>query len=265
MKADGETIRIQAGENGSIQGPCEAKWGYTTLSVADWDGDALPDIMVNSIWGEILWYRNIGTRTAPELAAAQTVDVEWPGETPKPAWTWWNPRGKQLVTQWRTTPEMIDWNDDGLMDLVMLDHEGYLAFLSAAKTEINCNCCPAPACSPTRKASRCGSTRAVPARSGRRKIHLVDVDGDGLRDMLLNSTNADFYKNLGTTDGMTAFQNTGEIDKRKVSGHTSSPAMIDLDGDGIREFLIGAEDGHLYYRSNHYGLREMLQAGVLRR
>lgn len=26
---------IQAGPNGSIQGPCEAKWGYTTQSIGD--------------------------------------------------------------------------------------------------------------------------------------------------------------------------------------------------------------------------------------
>ena len=32
-----EPFRILAGPSGSIQGPCEAKWGYTTLSVADWD------------------------------------------------------------------------------------------------------------------------------------------------------------------------------------------------------------------------------------
>jgi len=43
LKAAGKTIRIQAGPNGSIQGPCEAKWGYTTISVADWDHDHLPD------------------------------------------------------------------------------------------------------------------------------------------------------------------------------------------------------------------------------
>lgn len=30
LEAAGRTIRIQAGPNGSIQGPCEAKWGYTT-------------------------------------------------------------------------------------------------------------------------------------------------------------------------------------------------------------------------------------------
>ena len=57
LEAAGKTIRIQAGPNGSIQGPAEAKWGYTTLSVGDWDHDQLPDLIVNSIWGKVVWYR----------------------------------------------------------------------------------------------------------------------------------------------------------------------------------------------------------------
>ncbi|MEQ9069960.1 MAG: VCBS repeat-containing protein, partial [Gimesia chilikensis] len=68
LQAGGRPIRIQAGPNGSIQGPCEAKWGYTTQTVADWDQDGLPDLLVNSIWGEILLFKNIGTRTEPKLA-----------------------------------------------------------------------------------------------------------------------------------------------------------------------------------------------------
>ena len=39
LESEGKVIRIQAGDNGSIQGPAEAKWGYTTVAVADWDGD----------------------------------------------------------------------------------------------------------------------------------------------------------------------------------------------------------------------------------
>ena len=128
LEADGKVIRIEAGPNGSIQGPCEAKWGYTTLSVADWDHDGLPDIVANSIWGKVVWYRNVGTRKRPKLAAAQPVTVAWKGKPPRPAWNWWEPNGNELATQWRTTPVAIDWNRDGLHDLVMLDHEGYLAF-----------------------------------------------------------------------------------------------------------------------------------------
>ena len=47
---------------------------------------------------------------------------------PKPAWNWWDPAPSELATQWRTTPVVIDLDEDGLNDLVMLDHEGYLAF-----------------------------------------------------------------------------------------------------------------------------------------
>ena len=121
-----------AGPNGSIQGPAEAKWGYTTLSVADWDGDGLADLIVNSILGKVVWFKNIGTRTEPKLAAAQPIEVEWDGAQPSLAWGWMRPEGKALLTQWRTTPFVVDWNRDGLTDLVMLDHEGYLAFFERA-------------------------------------------------------------------------------------------------------------------------------------
>ena len=127
LSAGGKLIREMAGPNGSIQGPAEIKWGYSILSVADWDGDSLPDIMTNGIWGKVMWYRNVGTRREPKLAEGQPVELA-PGVKPqKPFWNWWNPQGRQLVSQWRTTPQMVDWKQDGLMDLVKSDVEGYLA------------------------------------------------------------------------------------------------------------------------------------------
>jgi hypothetical protein len=39
------------GRTAAFRGPAEAKWGYTTLNVADWDNDGLLDIVFNSIWG----------------------------------------------------------------------------------------------------------------------------------------------------------------------------------------------------------------------
>src|SRR5262249_34054615 len=51
LEAGRETIRIMAGPNGSVQGPAERKWGYTNISVADWDLDGKLDILVNDITG----------------------------------------------------------------------------------------------------------------------------------------------------------------------------------------------------------------------
>src|SRR4029077_12364840 len=104
---DGIVFLVMSGANGSVQGPAEAKWGYTTLSVADWDHDGLPDIVFNSIWGRVQWLRNIGARKQPKRAPPHPVEVVWPADPPKPAWTWWTPRPGSLCPQWRSTPVVI--------------------------------------------------------------------------------------------------------------------------------------------------------------
>lgn len=249
LTAGGKVIRIQAGPNGSIQGPAEARWGYTTFTVADWDHDDRLDIVLNSIWGKVLWYRNAGTAQAPQLEAARSVDVAWPGPTPRPAWTWWQPEGKQLVTQWRTTPVVADWTGDGLNDLVMLDHEGYLALFERARSEGDDS---KLTLKPGRRAFV--DVRAEPVRlnggragkSGRRKLHAVDWDGDGDLDLLLNSVNADLYENRTTFEGKTMLLHRGPLSQRRLAGHTSSPATANFWKTERRDLLVGAEDGFLY-------------------
>lgn len=249
LKAGNEILRIMAGPNGSIQGPCEARWGYTTLSAADWDDDGRTDLVVNSIWGKVVWYRNLGPGEDghPRLAESQPISVEWPGATPKPSWTWWNPVGRELVTQWRTTPEAVDFTGDGLVDLVMLDHEGYLCLFERFR-EGEALALRAPQRIFTDDAGTLLRLNERGAgKSGRRKIHLVDWDGDGDLDMLTNSMNADLYENIGTdSEGRTRLRHTGPVGTRRLAGHTSSPATIDLNRNSIPDLLVGAEDGHLY-------------------
>ncbi len=184
LKADDKIIRIQAGYNGSIQGPCEAKWGYTTLSVADWDDDGLHDIIINSIWGKILWYKNVGTKNNPILAEAQPIEVEWNGQNPKPHWLWWNPVGNHLVTQWRTTPLVYDWNQDGLNDLIMLDHEGYLAFFQRISDNEKLKLLPGKRIFYNENNELLQLNPKSAGRSGRRKITIADWDQDGKLDLI---------------------------------------------------------------------------------
>ncbi|MEE4659923.1 MAG: VCBS repeat-containing protein [Halieaceae bacterium] len=250
LEADGQVIRIQAGSRGSIQGPAEAKWGYTTLTVADWNQDGLLDIVANSIWGKVIWYQNIGTATAPVLTAAQPIEVDWPGAPPKPRWNWWHPVGKALVSQWRTTPVATDWNDDGLTDLVMLDHEGQLALFERRKTDAGLTLLPGRRIFRNAVGGDLDLVWGPAGKSGRRKLAVVDWDGDGRLDMLFNSVNADFYRNIGERNGRVLLENQGAIDGRKVSGHTASPTTVDWDGNGIPDLLVGAEDGRFYYARN---------------
>ena len=250
LEVDGRPIRIMAGPNGSIQGPAEAKWGYTTLSVADWDGDGLPDLVVNSILGEVVWYRNVGTRTRPKLAAAQPVEVEWAGEPPRLAWGWRRPQGRALLTQWRTTPVAVDWNRDGLVDLVMLDSEGYVALFERAMREGRRVLLPPKRifCDEAGSPLRFNDKRA--GQSGRRKLCMVDWDGDGRFDLLVNSKNADCWRQVGAKDGRCFFKNTGPLNPKSIEGHDVSPAVVDFDGDGVPDFIGGAEDGHFYFLRN---------------
>ncbi len=226
------TFRVMAGSNGSIQGPCEAKWGYTTLSVADWDGDHDPDIIYNSILSRVGMLRNDG---------GTLVDTPLPtglSEAP-PSWYWWTTLSGSTLTQWRTTPLAIDFDADGKLDLVMLDQEGYLTLRSDGKRAerifVDENGQPIRL-----NPKSCGS-------SGRVKLEVVDWDGDSRLDLLVNSENARWYRNCAQRDGKIVLKNVGNLAKRNVAGHTSSPAACDFNQDGKPDLLIGAENGRLYY------------------
>jgi hypothetical protein len=250
LEVDGRPFRVMAGPRGSIQGPAEAKWGYTTLNVADWDGDGLPDIVFNSILGEVSWLKNVGPRSRPKLAAPEPIEVEWAGAQPALAWGWRRPHGKGLLTQWRTTPVVFDFNRDGLPDLAMLDQEGYLAFFERARSGGR------RVLKPPRRAfvDEAGHPLRLNAKSGggsgRRKVCVTDWDGDGKFDFLLNSANADFLQQVGERNGVWIFRDRGALASQNIEGHDVSPAVVDFDGDGVPDFVGGAEDGRFYFLKN---------------
>lgn len=263
LQADGKEIHIEAGLNGSIQGPCEEKWGYTTLDVADWNHDGLPDIIANSILGKIVWYENIGSKAKPKLAAAEPIEVEWAGVAPCPVWNWWKPNGKELATQWRTTPSVFDFNHDGLNDLVMLDHEGYLVLFERSKRGEELVLLPPKRAFSDKKRNPLRLSLGKAGKSGRRKLCFVDWDLDQNVDLLINSANVNFFRNIGSSHGRVMLDDQGIVDSRRLAGHTSSPTVVDWDKDGTPDLLVGAEDGFFYFMKNPHASKGVLRSGNL--
>jgi hypothetical protein len=86
-------------------------------------------------------------------------------------------------------------------------------------------------------------------KSGRRKWTLVDWDGDGKLDMLVDGKNIDFWRNIGE-NGEYRFRNEGPVAEKVLAGHDTCPTIVDWNKDGVPDLLVGAEDGFLYYLKN---------------
>ncbi|RFC48489.1 MAG: putative neuraminidase (sialidase) [Verrucomicrobia bacterium] len=239
--ADGAPYRVMAGPNGSVQGPCEAKWGYTSLSVADWDGDGKPDVICNSILGRISLLLGTGDPLRVVPAPFDTGIKELP-----PKWQWWQSPASDTLTQWRTTPLVIDYDGDKKLDLVALDQEGVLVLRrggkSAERIFVDEDLRPL-----TLNGRSCGA-------SGRAQLAMTDWDRDGNLDLLVNSQNAVWYRNVGKRDGRVILKKIGNVTDRDVSGHNTCPTVADFNGDGDPELVLGAEDGRIYHLPRKDGI-----------
>jgi hypothetical protein len=232
------------------------------LCAADWDGNGLKDLIVNSIWGKVICFENIGRKGAPILAPPKPVEVKWPGKPQKPAWNWWDPNSDELVTQWRTTPLVIDLNKDGLNDLVMLDCDGYLALYERVKENGQLILLPPKRIFKLRQQTYQGFidiplrlNSAAAGKSGRRTFCMIDWDGDGKLDLMVDSKNVNFFRNVSDVPGQFIFEDEGPFAKKILAGHATCPTVVHWDKGNRPDLLVGAEDGYLYYMRNPFGTR----------
>jgi hypothetical protein len=204
-----------------------------------WDDDDLKDLLLGRSDGKVYIYLNIGSDEDPTFDSGQRIRVG---------------SGTNLDVGDRATPTTVDWDSDGRKDLVVGGKDGRIHLY------INCGSNgavpPSFDLSPSQgDYALLSSGWSLYAQGGRSSPVVLDLDGDGNKDILTGNTDGEllFYKNVGTdaeptfSDDYLLVCSDGEpID---LSGSARSRHFVcDWTGDGYLDVLIGARDGkvHLY-------------------
>ena len=266
VEAGGRPIHIQPGYRMDIQGPGEARWGYTCPTVVDWNGDGRLDIVMSDSTGRHTVYLNRGEPTAPVLEAAHPLYFD----------------GLDLSGTWRVKPGVA--RIEGRVAYVCLDEQDEFHLYwriddynleDGGKLKLE-------------DGASIGANFRSAGGTGRIKLTLTDWDGDGRMDLLVGTPRRAsvpypetglpqslglpgaailFLRNTGTNATPTfAFPELMAFRGKPIflGHHSCGPTIADFghpDGPGL---ISGEEGGRfMFYRREDLSLMSAEQARAM--
>lgn len=251
VEAGGWPIQIQAGYRGSVQGVQEARWGYTSPNVVDWNNDGLPDIVMGDITGGFKVFINRGTKEKPNLEPAHPIYCD----------------GLDLHGMWRVRPGVARVGEHNVLLVVDGDDNFHLYrqideynVESLGKLKLE-------------DGSLITASSGPGGLTGRCKFDWFDWDGDGVLDLIIGTCRSNaipnrqtgfpkpslgekppatvlFMKNTGTNEQpvfahAVPFEHTRMGLVQAGGAHESGAVGTMLGGDGPN-LLVGNESGRLF-------------------
>ena len=197
--------------------------------VVYWDADGRKDLLVGQSDGYLRLYGNTNTDQDPRFDGGTLLEVgQQASQVP-------------IDVGSRAAPTVVDWNNDDNKDLAVGAWDGKIHLYLNEGTHL------APEFRSETFAQEDGTDLAI--LTYRSAPVILDLDGDGNKDILTGDTNGQilFYSNTGS-DAAPAFSgySLAEADGIAIDlpfSARSRPFVCDWTGDNLPDILVGGGDG----------------------
>jgi len=193
------------------------------------NGDGMKDLLIGDAEGRLILYLNTNSDDDPRFDTGTPLTAGPAGSK------------SEIDTGQRPTPIVVDWNSDGVRDILAGAKDGKLYLFQNQGTDTSWDFQSGSAIRES------GADLIVPTY--RASPHVADIDGDGRKDLLLGNTEGQilFYRNTGS-DSEPAFSGYQPVEADGVEidiagSPRSRPFLCDWNNDCYDDLLVGAGDG----------------------